>query len=147
MGLGQALLLPRLASSPASFLARHLPALSLLPSITLAIPASIQLELPSVPSLLEGIWESILRAVPKKKTTHSKKRHRLLAGKALKDVTALCRCPACGEIKRMHYLCPHCATSKSLRHLISGLAPTHSLFLELREMMSTDKKATTTAEP
>ncbi|KAK2071997.1 hypothetical protein P8C59_006378 [Phyllachora maydis] len=32
-----------------------------------------------------------------------------MAGKALKDITALCKCPACGEIKRMHYLCPTCA--------------------------------------
>ncbi|KAK0707003.1 hypothetical protein B0T26DRAFT_621885, partial [Lasiosphaeria miniovina] len=61
-----------------------------------------------IPSLLEDIWESVLRAVPKKKTSHMKKRHRQMAGKALKDVTALCKCPACGQIKRMHYLCPSC---------------------------------------
>lgn len=36
-----------------------------------------------------------------------------MAGKALKDITALCKCPACGEIKRMHYLCPTCAASMS----------------------------------
>ncbi|KAH6851087.1 WD40-repeat-containing domain protein [Chaetomium sp. MPI-CAGE-AT-0009] len=40
-----------------------------------------------------------------------KKRHRQMAGKALKDVNSLCKCPACGELKRMHYLCPHCAKS------------------------------------
>ncbi|KAL2160156.1 hypothetical protein VTH06DRAFT_1811 [Thermothelomyces fergusii] len=83
--------------------------LPLFPSLAFAIPVGFQLGLPSLPSILEGIWESILKAVPKKKTSHMKKRHRQMAGKALKDVTSLCRCPACGEIKRMHYLCPNCA--------------------------------------
>lgn len=86
--------------------------LPLFPSLALAVPAGFQLGLPSLPSILEGIWESILRAVPKKKTSHMKKRHRQMAGKALKDVTSLCKCPACGEIKRMHYLCPRCAASE-----------------------------------
>lgn len=31
-----------------------------------------------------------------------------MAGKALKDQTAICKCPACGGLKRMHYLCPFC---------------------------------------
>ncbi|GAB1313450.1 hypothetical protein MFIFM68171_03660 [Madurella fahalii] len=115
----------RMASS-GSFLPRLLPptlfsttrtqiyvrqfSLPLFPSLILSIPVGFQLGLPSIPSLLEGIWESILKAVPKKKTSHMKKRHRQMAGKALKDVTSLCKCPACGETKRMHYLCPHCAT-------------------------------------
>lgn len=119
----------RIAPAGSSFLSRLIPAaassvprtslvatrqlpLPLFPSLVLAIPASIQWSLPSIPSLLEGIWESILRAVPKKKTSHMKKRHRQMAGKALKDVTALCKCPACGQTKRMHYLCPHCASSE-----------------------------------
>ncbi|KAK0614323.1 hypothetical protein B0T14DRAFT_606636 [Immersiella caudata] len=83
--------------------------LPFLPSLAFAVPASFQVGLPSLPSILEGIWESILKAVPKKKTSHMKKRHRQMAGKALKDVTELCKCPACGETKRMHRLCPHCA--------------------------------------
>ena len=37
-----------------------------------------------------------------------KKRHRQYAGKALKDVTALNKCSACGNIKRAHLLCPYC---------------------------------------
>ncbi|KAL2116548.1 hypothetical protein VTJ04DRAFT_8716 [Mycothermus thermophilus] len=82
----------------------------LFPSLNFAVPVGIQLGLPSLPSILEGIWESILRAVPKKKTSHMKKRHRQMAGKALRDVNSLCKCPACGGIKRMHYLCPHCAS-------------------------------------
>ncbi|KAL1888963.1 Ski complex subunit Rec14 [Sporothrix stenoceras] len=79
------------------------PVLSAIPAISLALPS-----LPSLPSLLGDIWESILRAVPKKKTSHSKKRSRQMAGKALKDVTSLCKCPACGRTKRMHRICPHC---------------------------------------
>ncbi|KAH8677948.1 ribosomal L32p family protein [Xylariales sp. PMI_506] len=73
-------------------------------SLAIALPAALQ----SIPGLLGDIWEGILRAVPKKKTSHMKKRHRLLAGKALKDVTALNKCPACGNTKKMHTLCPHC---------------------------------------
>lgn len=88
--------------------------LPLLSSLALAVPTSFQLGLPPLPSLLEGIWESILKAVPKKKTSHSKKRHRQMAGKALKDVTSLCVCPGCGRTKKMHHLCPNCASSKCL---------------------------------
>ncbi|OJJ63256.1 hypothetical protein ASPSYDRAFT_37783 [Aspergillus sydowii CBS 593.65] len=62
----------------------------------------------NVPGLLSDLWESVLRAVPKKKTSHMKKRHRQMAGKALKDVRNLNTCPACGQIKRSHVLCQHC---------------------------------------
>ncbi|CCC13685.1 hypothetical protein SMACR_07251 [Sordaria macrospora] len=78
------------------------------PALSFAVPAAAISLLPSIPSLLEDIWESILRAVPKKKTSHMKKRHRQMAGKALKDVTHLNRCPACGGLKRMHHLCSNC---------------------------------------
>lgn len=84
------------------------------PGVVVAVPA-FQLGLPPLGSILQDIWESVLKAVPKKKTSHMKKRHRFMAGKALKDVTALCKCPACGEMKRMHYLCPGCASSKTRR--------------------------------
>ncbi|KAI1644110.1 uncharacterized protein F4817DRAFT_347679 [Daldinia loculata] len=80
---------------------------SRLPSVTelaIAIPAAIS----NIPSLLGDIWEGILRAVPKKKTSHMKKRHRQMAGKALKDVTSLNKCPACGGVKKMHTLCSDC---------------------------------------
>ena len=62
----------------------------------------------SIPSILAELWESVLRAVPKKKTSYQKKRSRLLAGKGLKDVEALNKCSACGNIKRAHLLCPFC---------------------------------------
>ena len=40
-----------------------------------------------------------------------KKRHRQMAGKGLKDVTALNKCSACGQLKRAHVLCPYCVQS------------------------------------
>ncbi|KAK5675993.1 hypothetical protein LTS10_011282 [Elasticomyces elasticus] len=45
-----------------------------------------------IPALLGDLWDGILNAVPKKKTSHMKKRHRFMAGKGLKDVTALNKC-------------------------------------------------------
>ncbi|CAP70506.1 uncharacterized protein PODANS_3_5750, partial [Podospora anserina S mat+] len=107
--------LPRLlpptvfSASRAQVLVRQL-SLPLFPNLNIAIPVGISLGLPSLPEVLEGIWEGILKAVPKKKTSHMKKRHRQMAGKAIKDVTALCVCPACGGMKRMHYVCPTCAS-------------------------------------
>ncbi|KAL4740865.1 hypothetical protein BDV11DRAFT_184601 [Aspergillus similis] len=68
-------------------------------------PAALTL---NVPGILSDLWEFVLRAVPKKKTSHMKKRHRQMAGKALKDVKNLNTCPACGQIKRSHVLCQHC---------------------------------------
>lgn len=81
-------------------------ALPLWSGLSFAIPA-IRF---GIPALLGDIWESILRAVPKKKVTHSKRRSRLLAGKALQDVMSICKCPACGQPKRRHVVCPHCAS-------------------------------------
>ncbi|KAI3328015.1 hypothetical protein HD806DRAFT_484742 [Xylariaceae sp. AK1471] len=77
-----------------------------IPALAIAIPAAIA----SIPSLLGDIWEGILRAVPKKKTSHMKKRHRQMAGKGLRDVTNLNKCPACGGTKKMHTLCPTCTS-------------------------------------
>lgn len=78
------------------------------PSLAVAIPAAIQ----TIPGILGDIWEGILKAVPKSKTSHMKKRHRQMAGKALKDVTNLNKCPACGAIKKQHTLCTQCMGSK-----------------------------------
>lgn len=75
-----------------------------------AIPLAIHF---SLPSILSELWESILWAVPKKKTSHRKKRQRFLAGKALKDVTNLNTCSACGNVKRAHLLCPYCIAGRS----------------------------------
>lgn len=103
--------LPRLSPSTATATTRFTTLYSrqlshpLLPALGFALPSAIQL---NVPEILEGLWESILKAVPKKKTSHMKKRHRQMAGKGMKDVTALNFCPACGNVKRAHLLCPHC---------------------------------------
>ncbi|ODA82088.1 hypothetical protein RJ55_00593 [Drechmeria coniospora] len=75
----------------------------ILPSLSIAVPG-ISLNLP----VLDDIWESVLRAVPKNKVSHSRKRHRQMAGKALEDVNSLCKCPGCGETKRTHRLCQRC---------------------------------------
>jgi large subunit ribosomal protein L32 len=107
--------LPQFSTSAVSFASRTTTlkmrqlALPLLPSLSLSIPAAIQLK---IPTLLGDLWESVLRAVPKKKTSYMKKRSRFMAGKALKDVTALNRCSACGHVKRAHVLCPYCVKGK-----------------------------------
>lgn len=116
---------------------------SFLPSASITIPA-ITL---NIPGIISEIWEGILRAVPKKKTSHMKKRHRQLAGKALKDVTSLVRCPACGKPKKAHTLCPYCvagefffrepgcialltSASQKSRHLGEERSPDHVKYLE-----------------
>ncbi|RKP27294.1 hypothetical protein SYNPS1DRAFT_12904 [Syncephalis pseudoplumigaleata] len=60
--------------------------------------------------MLEGLrelWESILRAVPKKKTSHSKKRMRS-SNKGLKNRTDIVACPGCGRDRMMGHVCRHC---------------------------------------
>lgn len=119
--------LPRL-SNPALSIASRSTALytrqithPLLPRWAVIIPAAIQL---NIPDLLGDIWESILRAVPKQKTPHHKKRSRQLAGKALKDKISLNNCPACGHIKRAHYLCPFCV--EEIQTMMRGGKPKRS---------------------
>ncbi|KAK5112170.1 hypothetical protein LTR85_011603 [Meristemomyces frigidus] len=98
--VARASLLPDIAP-----IARRIPLLQhLRPSL---LPAAL---IP-IPSLFGELWDGLLRAVPKKKTSHMKKRHRQMAGKALKDVTALNKCSACGRAKRAHVLCPYCVQS------------------------------------
>ncbi|KAK0106913.1 hypothetical protein ONS95_003630 [Cadophora gregata] len=106
--------------------------LPIIPSIAFAIPSAIHL---NVPGLLEGIWESILKAVPKKKTSHMKKRTRQMAGKGLKDVTSLNRCSACGHLKRAHLLCPYCVSE--LKDMFKGKSE------KLAETTKADKEADT----
>src|ERR1700733_3731229 len=103
-------LLPHVFNSPRLFQMRTTTQLCrflsspLLPSSALSIP-SISL---NIPDLLGNIWEGILKAVPKKKTSHMKKRHRQLAGKALKDVNRINTCRAGGKPKRAPLLCQYC---------------------------------------
>lgn len=93
-------LLHHLAPSSA-FPSRLLPA-AVLPATTLFA---------NVSDVISTIWESILRAVPKKRSSYSKKRSRQMAGKGLKDLINLNRCSSCGRTKRMHVLCPYCVQS------------------------------------
>lgn len=93
---------------PAQPFTKRLPLLQRLRASASLLPAALV----PIPALLQDIWDGILRAVPKKKTSHMKKRHRQMAGKALKDVTALNKCSSCGRPKRAHILCPYCVQSK-----------------------------------
>jgi large subunit ribosomal protein L32 len=77
-----------------------------IPSLGLSFPA-----ISSILPIFAGLWDSILRAVPKKKTTHAQKRKRQLVGKALQDKKNLTRCDACGDWKLLHTLCESCVKS------------------------------------
>lgn len=81
------------------------PSRSPLPLLSAIALPSISLQ---IPGFLSDVWEGILKAVPKKKTSHMKRRHRQLAGKALKDVKSVVNCPGCGRPKKAHFLCPYC---------------------------------------
>ena len=117
--------LPQLSQASSTSAARALTLTSrqlthpLIPALSLSIPVAVQL---NIPSWIEGLWDSVLRAVPKKKTSHMKKRHRQMAGKALQDVTSLNKCSACGSIKRAHVLCPYCVDGKAL-NIVCDLPP------------------------
>lgn len=56
------------------------------------------------------IDSGILKAAPKKKTSHMKRRQRLYGpgDKHIKLKENLNRCPACGHYKRSHFLCMNC---------------------------------------
>ncbi|GBE78289.1 hypothetical protein SCP_0111730 [Sparassis crispa] len=64
---------------------------------------------PTLQSLLE-LLPPFLLAVPKKKTSHSRKAMRS-ANKGLKDKRNLVHCPGCGSPKLSHHLCPNCYSS------------------------------------
>jgi ribosomal protein L32 len=98
------LLLPRASQRSRFYRNFSYLALPLLPAEALSL---------NISSLLSDIWDSILRAVPKKKTSYMKKRHRQMAGKALKDVISLNTCSGCGKPKRAHVLCPDCVKGKN----------------------------------
>lgn len=104
--------------------------LKFLPSLSIAVPGVTI----NLPGLLGDIWESVLRAVPKNKVSHSKKRSRQMAGKALKDVNHLCKCPGCGEVKRTHRLCQNCLEGTATqRHYMGGCFNTDTLLQRRNE--------------
>ncbi|KAI5835341.1 hypothetical protein K523DRAFT_291809 [Schizophyllum commune Tattone D] len=82
------------------------PSAALAPWRTQSAPSptwDIRARLQSLLELLPGI----VLAVPKKKTSHSKKRMRA-AGKGLKDKQNIVSCPGCGSPKLAHHLCGKC---------------------------------------
>lgn len=60
-----------------------------------------------VPCEPNTIWDGYLWAVPKKRTSHSKKRMRM-AHKYLKPKHHYQTCPHCQNLKLQHMLCGHC---------------------------------------
>ena len=54
-----------------------------------------------------GDWDGFLWAVPKKRTSHSKKRMRM-THKYLKPIQHYTTCPKCQNLKLLHVLCGHC---------------------------------------
>ncbi|CAN6651657.1 large ribosomal subunit protein bL32m [Trichomonascus vanleenenianus] len=85
-------------------------------SITLRLPALFQ-------------DSGIVLAVPKKKTSHQKKRQRQLSPRnKINPLNNLNRCPACGNFKRAHTLCMHCVNEiKGLWKKESPVAPQKKL--------------------
>lgn len=65
-------------------------------------------ELGEAPFLIDN--GMILRAAPKKRTSHRRRREKLYASgdKKIKPLENLVRCPACGHVKRSHFMCMHC---------------------------------------
>eukprot|EP00730_Choanoeca_flexa_P010403 TRINITY_DN17822_c0_g1_i1.p1 TRINITY_DN17822_c0_g1~~TRINITY_DN17822_c0_g1_i1.p1 ORF type:complete len:138 (+),score=3.08 TRINITY_DN17822_c0_g1_i1:27-416(+) len=70
-----------------------------------ASPAAHQ---PEKDTAFDELFEPlVLMAVPKRRTTHSKKRMRM-ANKYLSNGTHFQRCPACGHMKLRHHACLNC---------------------------------------
>ncbi|KXN89988.1 putative 54S ribosomal protein L32, mitochondrial [Leucoagaricus sp. SymC.cos] len=74
-------------------------------SLAAARPA-FNWSIPSLQSLL-NLFPPFLLAVPKKKTSHSRKAMRA-ANKGLKDKQNIVNCPGCGGPKLSHHLCANC---------------------------------------
>ncbi|AOA64760.1 54S ribosomal protein L32, mitochondrial [Komagataella phaffii CBS 7435] len=99
-----------------------------IPEIHIAIPnifqrrteASTETHDPRILELIENLQDAevppffidngILKAAPKKKVSHMKRRQKLYGPgkKQLSLLQNLNRCPACGNYKRSHTLCMHC---------------------------------------
>lgn len=108
-----------------------------LPALSVALPG-VSL---NIPGLLGDIWESILRAVPKKKVSHAKRRHRQMAGKALEDVNSLCKCPGCGATKRTHRLCQTCLNGTLSSNSSCSAGRILTLDAEMKDLWRDDARA------
>ena len=74
---------------------------------TLTYNAALSNPIHDVSCELNTIWDGFLWAVPKKRTSHSKKRMRM-AHKYLKPKHHYQTCPRCQNLKLQHMLCGHC---------------------------------------
>ncbi len=87
-----------------------------LPSLGLKLSSLIRaFPVPLLPGLVETLppffsGNGLVLAAPKKKTSHQKKRQRLLGpgSKHVQKKTNLNRCPSCGHVKRSHTICMNC---------------------------------------
>ena len=77
-----------------------------LESCCLNAPSSLMDETAERGSDILG-WDGVLWAVPKKRTSHSKKRMRM-THKYLKPKHHYTVCPNCNNLKLLHVLCGHC---------------------------------------
>ncbi|KAJ2662688.1 hypothetical protein IWW48_001746 [Coemansia sp. RSA 1200] len=69
--------------------------------------------------LLNDLLEqAILRAVPKQRTSHSKKRMRM-ANKGLKNRKDIVPCPGCGRPKLISQICKNCY--KNIKHTLKDM--------------------------
>jgi len=65
-------------------------------------------------AVADWLWDGLLRAVPKKKVPHGRKRRRM-TGKYLTPARNVVACETCGRWKRMHSYCkPTCVGRQEL---------------------------------
>lgn len=98
----------------------------------------------TLPGIISEWMDGILWASPKKKTSHMKKRSRMLGPHSMKNAQPwndLNRCPSCGHIKRAHTLCMYCVGQIRYiwkNHLIKEEAKGNSI--EQAELDPVDKR-------
>ncbi|PWY98517.1 hypothetical protein BCV70DRAFT_201827 [Testicularia cyperi] len=96
---------PSISASPS---AHNESSLTLRPALAgIAAPAAESPSSSPWSDLGAALWDGLLRAVPKKKVSHSRKSMRA-ANKGLKDRTDLVHCSACGKPKLHHHICASC---------------------------------------
>ncbi|GAB0492883.1 hypothetical protein MMPV_004153 [Pyropia vietnamensis] len=68
----------------------------------------------AITDVADWLWDGLLRAVPKKKVPHGRKRRRM-TGKYLKPARHIIECKTCGRWKRAHTYCkPSCVGRQEL---------------------------------
>lgn len=107
------------------------PAASLAPS---AAPVGLAgaLEAPLDEGVVPG-WDGLLLAVPKRRTSHSKKRLRQTHKTLSRNRRHVVACSTCGKNRLMHHLCLHC-----LRRLKDAMAAARKGPLEQQQQQPTE---------